>query len=153
MYVRGARFVSAACVQMTRGAAGAGAAPLHPTKTLLHLFSRRALPQPPPRSNPHCWPDHCAAMLASNAFGLLVARNAAGIGPAATVAVLKRGRSSVSIGVQEMELRDAPPLVAQETRPFTHVPGPKGMPLIGNSWRFLPVVGELKKEKKFETKY
>lgn len=32
-------------------------------------------------------------------------------------------------------------------RPYTAVPGPWGMPVLGNSWRFAPLVGE------FECKY
>jgi len=79
-------------------------------------------------------------MLASSALGLLVARNASR-GPAGPVAAWARGRSSVSIAVQEMDnVQDAS--AAQQVKPFTQVPGPKGMPIIGNSWRFLPIVGE-----------
>ena len=26
--------------------------------------------------------------------------------------------------------------------PYDEVPGPKGLPIIGNSWRFAPVIGE-----------
>lgn len=29
-------------------------------------------------------------------------------------------------------------------KPFSAVPGPKGLPLIGNSWRFAPIVGHYK---------
>lgn len=30
-----------------------------------------------------------------------------------------------------------------QIRPYSEVPGPKGLPLIGNSWRFAPLIGEL----------
>lgn len=29
------------------------------------------------------------------------------------------------------------------TRPYSEIPGPKELPLIGNSWRFAPIIGEL----------
>jgi len=29
-------------------------------------------------------------------------------------------------------------------KPYTEVPGPKGLPFIGNSWRFAPVIGQYK---------
>jgi hypothetical protein len=81
-------------------------------------------------------------MLASSALGLLVGRSASR-GPI-VAACLARGRSTVSIAVQDVQetLQDAPAVQEQVVRPFDHVPGPKGMPLIGNSWRFLPVIGE-----------
>lgn len=28
------------------------------------------------------------------------------------------------------------------TRPYAAIPGPQELPLIGNSWRFAPVIGE-----------
>lgn len=28
-------------------------------------------------------------------------------------------------------------------RPYTEIPGPKELPLIGNSWRFAPIIGKL----------
>lgn len=31
-----------------------------------------------------------------------------------------------------------------QIRPYSEVPGPKGLPLIGNSWRFAPLIGEYK---------
>lgn len=30
-----------------------------------------------------------------------------------------------------------------QIRPYSEVPGPKGLPLIGNSWRFAPLIGKL----------
>lgn len=30
-----------------------------------------------------------------------------------------------------------------QIRPYSEVPGPKGLPLIGNSWRFAPVIGKI----------
>lgn len=28
-------------------------------------------------------------------------------------------------------------------RPYTDIPGPKGLPIIGNSWRFAPIIGKI----------
>lgn len=28
-------------------------------------------------------------------------------------------------------------------RPYSEIPGPKGLPLIGNSWRFAPLIGKI----------
>lgn len=46
---------------------------------------------------------------------------------------------------------DVPPASAQTApneatknarpRPYAEVPGPKGLPFIGNSWRFAPIIG------------
>lgn len=30
-----------------------------------------------------------------------------------------------------------------QIRPYSEVPGPKGLPLIGNSWRFAPLIGKI----------
>lgn len=47
---------------------------------------------------------------------------------------------------------DVPPPAAQtapneatkndQPRPYAEVPGPKGLPFIGNSWRFAPLIGK-----------
>lgn len=38
--------------------------------------------------------------------------------------------------------------VSEETSlPFEEIPGPKGLPVIGNVWRYLPVIGEFQLEK------
>lgn len=29
-----------------------------------------------------------------------------------------------------------------QTKPYSEIPGPKGLPFIGNSWRFAPIIGE-----------
>lgn len=34
--------------------------------------------------------------------------------------------------------------VAATPKPFSAIPGPKGLPFIGNSWRFAPIVGHYK---------
>lgn len=30
-----------------------------------------------------------------------------------------------------------------QIRPYSEVPGPKGLPLLGNSWRFAPLIGKI----------
>lgn len=37
----------------------------------------------------------------------------------------------------------AKPTGWDEALPFEAIPGPKGLPLIGNVWRFLPKIGDL----------
>lgn len=29
-----------------------------------------------------------------------------------------------------------------QIRPYSEIPGPKGLPIIGNSWRFAPLIGK-----------
>ncbi|EEB11516.1 cytochrome P450, putative [Pediculus humanus corporis] len=36
--------------------------------------------------------------------------------------------------------------VLERCKPYSEVPGPKGLPFIGNSWRFLPLIGHYKLE-------
>lgn len=33
-------------------------------------------------------------------------------------------------------------LSTQEAKPYMQIPGPKELPIIGNSWRFAPIIGE-----------
>lgn len=32
--------------------------------------------------------------------------------------------------------------VKEECKPYSEIPGPRELPLIGNSWRFAPIIGE-----------
>lgn len=41
----------------------------------------------------------------------------------------------------EQELFDTKP-----PRPYSSIPGPKEWPLIGNSWRFAPIIGKIRFE-------
>lgn len=34
--------------------------------------------------------------------------------------------------------------VQECARPYSEVPGPKPLPLVGNTWRFLPFIGKVK---------
>lgn len=33
-------------------------------------------------------------------------------------------------------------LLNQRVLPYDHVPGPQQLPLLGNAWRFLPIIGK-----------
>ncbi|CAB3359766.1 Hypothetical predicted protein [Cloeon dipterum] len=72
-------------------------------------------------------------MLASCAWGLAARQ--------ARAPLWSRARSTVSIALQEITALQDSTTASREAKPFTEVPGPKGLPIIGNSWRFLPVVG------------
>jgi hypothetical protein len=48
----------------------------------------------------------------------------------------KRLRSHVSVAHEELE-------ALSTVRPYSEIPGPKPIPLLGNTWRLLPVVGKL----------
>lgn len=53
---------------------------------------------------------------------------------------LKRGRSSATI---ENLLEN--PAIDEEfanAKPYNEVPGPKPIPILGNTWRLLPVIGK-----------
>lgn len=45
------------------------------------------------------------------------------------------------------------------TKPYSQVPGPKGLPFIGNSWRFAPIIGnivdavEWSRERRYESAF
>nr|QCY41330.1 cytochrome P450 301B1 [Phenacoccus solenopsis] len=39
-----------------------------------------------------------------------------------------------------------PSILSNEIRPYETIPGPKPIPLLGNSWRFLPFIGQYKLE-------
>lgn len=32
----------------------------------------------------------------------------------------------------------------KSAKPYSEIPGPKELPIIGNSWRFAPIIGKLK---------
>jgi hypothetical protein len=59
-----------------------------------------------------------------------------------------RYRSSASISVDINNAGDNNATVLKQdlatdvVKPFSQVPGPKGLPIIGNSWRFLPLIGK-----------
>ncbi|XP_058058725.1 probable cytochrome P450 49a1 isoform X1 [Anopheles bellator] len=52
--------------------------------------------------------------------------------------------------IQQQQLRHPAPTALSgqypHARPYIDVPGPKGLPLIGNSWRFAPIIGQYKIE-------
>ena len=55
---------------------------------------------------------------------------------------LKRARSSAAV---ENLLDNTNTLVEEEfsnAKPYSEVPGPKPIPILGNTWRLLPVIGE-----------
>lgn len=52
----------------------------------------------------------------------------------------KRSRSTI---VSEVNKTLAKPKGWDEAKPFEELPGPKRYPLIGNIWRFMPVIGDL----------
>ncbi|XP_067001961.2 probable cytochrome P450 49a1 [Anabrus simplex] len=58
--------------------------------------------------------------------------NRPGLHPAVLTLLLKRTRSSVAAAQNDM----------QGVRTFEEIPGPKALPLIGNTWRYLPFIGE-----------
>jgi len=56
--------------------------------------------------------------------------------------VAKAPQTSVLIAPQE-DLRPLEQVEQQHgIKPYHSIPGPKALPLLGNSWRFLPFVGE-----------
>lgn len=54
----------------------------------------------------------------------------------------RRYRSMISFTPQHIE-NVSPIFHENGIRSYDEVPGPKPLPIIGNSWRFLPVIGEL----------
>lgn len=38
-------------------------------------------------------------------------------------------------------------------RPYSEIPGPKGLPIIGNSWRFAPLIGKMENFFLFQFKW
>lgn len=59
--------------------------------------------------------------------------------------VIKRSTFSSSINVLTNELNV--PLINKEVsnnnaKPYSDIPGPKELPIIGNSWRFAPIIGK-----------
>lgn len=67
----------------------------------------------------------------------------------ATNSLVKRTAFSSAINIFPNEV---PPTGIAETenestknahiRPYSEIPGPKGLPIIGNSWRFAPLIGK-----------
>ncbi|XP_055325966.1 probable cytochrome P450 49a1, partial [Sitodiplosis mosellana] len=69
----------------------------------------------------------------------------------ATNSLVKRTAFSSAINIfpNEVPTSTTPEIVAEnestknaQIRPYSEVPGPKGLPLIGNSWRFAPLIGQ-----------
>lgn len=69
----------------------------------------------------------------------------------ATNSLVKRTAFSSAINIfpNEVPSTVTPDIAAEndspknaQIRPYTDVPGPKGLPLIGNSWRFAPLIGK-----------
>ena len=52
-----------------------------------------------------------------------------------------RARSTVTVAQDAAAGNEAAPSF-ELAKPFRDMPGPKPLPIIGNSWRFLPVVGK-----------
>lgn len=52
----------------------------------------------------------------------------------------KSGKNySTAVDISEADLQDHSEV--SYARPYSEVPGPQGLPFIGNSWRFLPIIG------------
>lgn len=49
-----------------------------------------------------------------------------------------KATTSENINENENVMKDS-----TQIRPYSEVPGPKGLPLIGNSWRFAPLIGKI----------
>lgn len=73
----------------------------------------------------------------------------------ATNALVKRTTFSSAINIFPNEVANSKATTAEninendnvvkqstQIRPYSEVPGPKGLPLIGNSWRFAPLIGK-----------
>uniref|UniRef100_A0A182XML5 Uncharacterized protein n=1 Tax=Anopheles quadriannulatus TaxID=34691 RepID=A0A182XML5_ANOQN len=48
--------------------------------------------------------------------------------------------------IQQQQQQQAVNEQFSHARPYSDVPGPKGLPMIGNSWRFAPIIGQYKIE-------
>lgn len=56
--------------------------------------------------------------------------------------------SAINIFPNEVAKNELEPSISSNknsTRPYSEIPGPKELPLIGNSWRFAPIIGKLNK--------
>lgn len=73
----------------------------------------------------------------------------------ATNALVKRASFSSAVNVLPAELSEIEPDVinnrihidtdlidTRPPKPYSSIPGPKEWPLIGNSWRFAPIIGK-----------
>jgi hypothetical protein len=52
----------------------------------------------------------------------------------------KRAKSS-SVGVMDESFISLDTEELVNALPYSQVPGPKGVPILGNNWRFLPLIG------------
>lgn len=52
-----------------------------------------------------------------------------------------RFRSTATISIPDFEKYEEEDVVVYP-KPYSEVPGPKELPLIGNAWRFAPFIGE-----------
>ncbi|XP_069672594.1 probable cytochrome P450 301a1, mitochondrial [Periplaneta americana] len=72
---------------------------------------------------------------------------------AVSAALRSDGRHSVSLGLSRLAVKRsataATSAAEQEdwnnAKPYEEIPGPKPLPLVGNIWRFLPIIGEYSK--------
>lgn len=57
---------------------------------------------------------------------------------------------STAVGVipeYEEELFSESTDVGLQVKPYSEIPGPKELPIIGNAWRFAPIIGKVERNK------
>lgn len=78
--------------------------------------------------------------------GAELARRTAFSSAAASINILPNTAQTTATGLLEHAFNQQPSTTTtvdrHAVRPYCEVPGPQELPLIGNSWRFAPVIGE-----------